>query len=130
MGAERCVHCRRPADGYASSEAGRLCHPDNGLDCYHLVTVYKHPTPCVCRDALLVSGDRIVRGLDLERMAQNGRDHDPSMRISEDYEEGYQDGWAHALRQVREKLCTHADGLAEWEREIATLLPPRPQEDS
>jgi hypothetical protein len=40
-----CAHCGRPARGSAAIFIDgieiTLCHPDVGLDCYHLVTVYK-----------------------------------------------------------------------------------------
>lgn len=39
----RCWHCGQPAQGYATAGKARLCHPDDGMDCYRLVTVYKHP---------------------------------------------------------------------------------------
>ena len=52
-----CVHCGR--DGVGSRERGYgysdgpLCHPnDDGPDCYRLVTVYHHPTPCDCDGTL------------------------------------------------------------------------------
>lgn len=36
--------------GYAFAYIGEirqpLCHPDDGPDCFHLVTVYRHPAPC------------------------------------------------------------------------------------
>jgi hypothetical protein len=42
-----CSHCGLPRRGSAGvllkSGYYPLCHPDEGLDCYHLVTVYKHP---------------------------------------------------------------------------------------
>jgi hypothetical protein len=42
-----CAHCGLPQRGSAAvTVAGvtyNLCHPDIGLDCYHLVTVYKEP---------------------------------------------------------------------------------------
>ncbi|MGP3708506.1 hypothetical protein [Gordonia paraffinivorans] len=39
-----CAHCGTYSDllgGYA--QGVRLCHPDDGLDCYRLVTVYDEP---------------------------------------------------------------------------------------
>ena len=39
---ELCGHCGKVARGYGWDGA-RLCHPDEGMDCYRLVTVYKHP---------------------------------------------------------------------------------------
>lgn len=45
-----CAHCRRPdSDGHGMVGDQRLCHPDYGMDCYKLVTVYHHPMPCDCR---------------------------------------------------------------------------------
>ena len=41
-----CAHCREPMQGYATIGGRWLCHPDAGLDCYRLVTVYGHPMPC------------------------------------------------------------------------------------
>jgi hypothetical protein len=41
-----CGHCSGPQRGYARAYGEHLCHPDDGMDCYHLVTVYHHPTPC------------------------------------------------------------------------------------
>jgi len=43
---QTCGHCLKPARGYARAEGARLCHPDEGLDCYRLVTVYGHSVPC------------------------------------------------------------------------------------
>jgi hypothetical protein len=41
-----CAHCRRPQQGLAGVSLSGiyypLCHPDEGLDCYRLVTVYRH----------------------------------------------------------------------------------------
>ena len=44
--ARTCSHCLRPMRGHASVNDDWLCHPDDGMDCYHLVTVYKHKMPC------------------------------------------------------------------------------------
>lgn len=41
-----CGHCGERMRGYASFRNKWLCHPDDGLDCYRLVTVYGHPMPC------------------------------------------------------------------------------------
>ena len=53
-GQELCSHCGKAMRGNAGmSLNGRhhhLCHPDEGMDCYRLVTVYQHPVedcPCV-----------------------------------------------------------------------------------
>ena len=32
--------------GGATADGTPLCHPDFGMECYRLVTVYHHPTPC------------------------------------------------------------------------------------
>lgn len=37
-----CAHCGQPARGMAHVGDDRLCHPDSGMDCYHLVTVWGH----------------------------------------------------------------------------------------
>jgi hypothetical protein len=42
----RCGHCGGPLRGYAAVNDAAVCHPDEGLDCYRLVTVYGHPVPC------------------------------------------------------------------------------------
>lgn len=41
-----CAHCQQPITGYGTVNDAILCHPDVGLDCYHLVTLYRHDTPC------------------------------------------------------------------------------------
>jgi hypothetical protein len=38
-----CGHCGESMKGYASAAKEWLCHPDEGMDCYRLVTVYNHP---------------------------------------------------------------------------------------
>jgi hypothetical protein len=43
---QRCHHCWGPVKGWASFDGNALCHPDFGLDCYHLVTVYDHEMAC------------------------------------------------------------------------------------
>lgn len=47
MNVSECAHCGRPGPMHASLlRGGRtfpLCHPDDGLDCYRLVTVYSEP---------------------------------------------------------------------------------------
>jgi hypothetical protein len=42
-----CGHCGEPQRGYASLWGIPLCHPDEGLDCYRLVTVHGHGAPCL-----------------------------------------------------------------------------------
>lgn len=45
-----CSHCLGTMRGCASLNDDMLCHPDDGLDCYRLVTIYKHAMPCeTCR---------------------------------------------------------------------------------
>lgn len=52
-----CAHCLLEPRGYATGGDDRLCHPDTGIDCYRLVTVYHHPTPCQhCHEARLLMG--------------------------------------------------------------------------
>lgn len=46
-----CGHCGGPLRGYGSAGGVKLCHPDNGLDCYSLVTLSGHTTPCPTIDA-------------------------------------------------------------------------------
>lgn len=46
-----CGHCQRPMRGMASAGSTWLCHPDDGMDCYRLVTLYGHRVPCERLDA-------------------------------------------------------------------------------
>lgn len=41
-----CAHCANERRGYASVGVQPLCHPDAGMDCYRLVTVYGCTMPC------------------------------------------------------------------------------------
>lgn len=41
-----CSHCGLLALGYSTVDGDVLCHPDTGMDCYKLVTVYHHVMPC------------------------------------------------------------------------------------
>lgn len=47
-----CAHCAQPMRGMASltrdGEHHWLCHPDEGMDCYHLVTVWRHEPTTKC----------------------------------------------------------------------------------
>lgn len=70
MGAESeriCGHCVNPMRGHASiSEATGtvwLCHPDDGEDCYRLVTVWGHDTSGDCHlcAEVRVEWDRITQ---------------------------------------------------------------------
>lgn len=47
-----CGHCGMPIVGYASVDGRHLCHPDSGMDCYRLVSVYHHDMPCVLAPCL------------------------------------------------------------------------------
>lgn len=54
-----CTHCGNQQRGSAGMDLHGtyypLCHPDAGMDCYRLVTVYQHPAvDCPC--ALNVTG--------------------------------------------------------------------------
>lgn len=42
-----CAHCQGAMRGFSSVNDDWLCHPDEGPDCYRLVTVYHHPMPCL-----------------------------------------------------------------------------------
>jgi hypothetical protein len=46
-----CAHCGGPQRGYGRAEGKPLCHPDDGLDCYNLVTMSGHDMPCGTLDA-------------------------------------------------------------------------------
>lgn len=41
-----CEHCGGQRQGYGVIKGKKVCHPDVGMDCYHLVTVYGHEMPC------------------------------------------------------------------------------------
>jgi transcriptional regulator with XRE-family HTH domain len=59
-----CGHCGEPQRGYASLWGIPLCHPDEGLDCYRLVTVYGHGAPCLtqpCYDPHPTESDQVPR---------------------------------------------------------------------
>lgn len=48
-----CAHCGNPMQGSAGLTLANthyyLCHPDTGMDCYRLVTVFQHPVSnCPC----------------------------------------------------------------------------------
>jgi len=66
-----CTHCTKPALGFGAytSDKGvlRLCHPDFGLDCYSLVTVSGHDTPCLHCKPIRVEQDQ------LRQLGQFGR---------------------------------------------------------
>ena len=48
-------------DGYAFLNDTALCHPDEGMDCYHLATVYRHPLPC--RDCIQAPARAVTAAL-------------------------------------------------------------------
>lgn len=67
-----CAHCTKPALGLATrrlpgNPQERLCHPDFGLDCYSLVTVAGHDTPCLNCKPIRVEQDQ------LRQLGQFGR---------------------------------------------------------
>lgn len=48
-----CAHCGEPIHGHPATRwrggpTQYFHHEDGSPDCYHLATVYKHPTPCPC----------------------------------------------------------------------------------
>jgi hypothetical protein len=52
-----CTHCGKPQVGAAGVQLNDqffdLCHPDQGTDCYRLVTIYHHPiVDCLCMSPL------------------------------------------------------------------------------
>jgi hypothetical protein len=55
-----CSHCGLTQQGYASLSTDGiqypLCHPDDGMDCYRLVTVYRHAHDG-CAPCMLVAAD-------------------------------------------------------------------------
>lgn len=44
-----CAHCVDEMRGYAMAGDRWLCHPDEGQDCYRLVTVWGHDPYPGCR---------------------------------------------------------------------------------
>ena len=68
-----CAHCTKPAlnpivSGTIYGEPrGTYCHPDFGLDCYSLVTISGHDTPCLNCKPIRVEQDQ------LRRLGQFGR---------------------------------------------------------
>lgn len=43
---QTCGHCMLEMRGFAAKGDIYLCHPDTGLDCYQLVTRYRHSLNC------------------------------------------------------------------------------------
>ena len=63
-GEERCAHCGRPGPLYGRLAGGqRVCHGDEGPDCYRRVTVYKEPVGALLTvpEALLPGGVAAIR---------------------------------------------------------------------
>lgn len=57
-----CAHCGLPERvGYSVVKGRYLCHTDEGLDCYRLVTVYGHLMPCM---SCIAKRQRIQEELD------------------------------------------------------------------
>lgn len=46
-GPDVCGHCHGPLRGYGAIGRVLLCHPDDGMDCYRLVTLYGHGIDCL-----------------------------------------------------------------------------------
>lgn len=68
IGEKRCSHCGFGMLGYASVGLDFLCHPDAGIDCYRLVTVYHHESPCqTCHEARALMGDFTGRGIPVDQ---------------------------------------------------------------
>jgi hypothetical protein len=63
-----CAHCHGIMRGLASVGPEPVCHPDSGLDCYRLVTVYRHGLHChTCMDVrVLEERQRRELATDLE----------------------------------------------------------------
>lgn len=54
-----CGHCDGEVRGFARAQGKDLCHPDSGLDCYRLVTVYGHELPCyACADVRVLEDEQ------------------------------------------------------------------------
>jgi hypothetical protein len=56
---KRCQHCSGIVIGHATvyfdDKSYPVCHPNTGLDCYKLVTIYNHTRWCFpCTDVRLV----------------------------------------------------------------------------
>lgn len=60
----RCVHCSGIVLGYSTLDVDnktyRVCHPNTGLDCYKLMTVYSHDRWCfACTDVRIVLDSQV-----------------------------------------------------------------------
>lgn len=60
----RCEHCTGVVLGYATvyfdGKSYSVCHPNTGLDCYKLVTLYHHGSQCYCCREVRVTLDAQV----------------------------------------------------------------------
>lgn len=79
-----CGHCGEQMRGHASiSDANGvawLCHPDEGQDCYHLVTVWGHDPYPGCRQCEADREERervadLPDAATLERLRRLGEEH-------------------------------------------------------
>jgi hypothetical protein len=43
VGSRSCAHCGKVGETYGQLNNSPLCHPNVGMDCYRLVTVYHEP---------------------------------------------------------------------------------------
>ena len=59
-----------------------LCHPDDGLDCYRMVTLYHHATPC--GQCLIYVANAII----LREVAAQMRELNPDWELSAIFVEG------------------------------------------
>lgn len=60
-----CSHCGLALRGYGSVDSAPLCHPEVGMDCYRLVSVYRHPTPCTIPYCVSSAGLRSNRDAEM-----------------------------------------------------------------
>jgi hypothetical protein len=63
-----CAHCGLLPVGYAAVDGAPLCNPDSGLNCYRMVTVYHHDTPCHRDECTLSTRQRRIRDSDACRL--------------------------------------------------------------
>ena len=68
-----CAHCLGPQRGSAQVNDSPLCHPNDGMDCYHLATVYGHAMPCNSCCIERVKADCAASGYDDFADAMCGR---------------------------------------------------------
>jgi hypothetical protein len=43
MSDRACAHCGKVGETYGQLNSSPLCHPNVGMDCYRLVTIYHEP---------------------------------------------------------------------------------------